>query len=150
MVARLQELAKKPLSGSEIAGELYDEFRVHLSRNAIIGKLHRLGIGPNNRSGRPHSTKRRAAPRISQPRQSVEGLTLPDYCEPASIEHDTSQTRCTLLELTDSTCRWPIGHPGAEDFHFCGGPAALDLKQPYCSFHDRKAHQPTTNRRPTQ
>ena len=48
--------------------------------------------------------------------------------------------RRTLLELTEETCRWPIGDPGSADFFFCGGQTATGL--PYCAYHSRVAYQP--------
>lgn len=47
--------------------------------------------------------------------------------------------RCTLLELTDDTCRWPIGDPCEPGFYFCGGKP--DSGVPYCGFHARVAYQ---------
>ena len=53
--------------------------------------------------------------------------------------------RCSLLELTDAKCRWPIGDPGTPEFFFCGGKPAAEL--PYCVYHSRIAYQPVTDRR---
>jgi len=53
--------------------------------------------------------------------------------------------RRTLLELTEDTCRWPIGDPGHADFFFCGGPSISSL--PYCAYHSRVAYQPANIRR---
>jgi GcrA cell cycle regulator len=50
-----------------------------------------------------------------------------------------------LLELTEQTCRWPIGDPGHSDFFFCGGQTITAL--PYCAFHSRVAYQPANLRR---
>ncbi len=47
----------------------------------------------------------------------------------------------SLFELTDKTCRWPIGEPGSDKFHFCGEPGAdLELDQPYCAQHRQRAY----------
>ncbi len=59
--------------------------------------------------------------------------------EPELIEIPIEQ-RKTLLQLTEKTCRWPIGDPGSAEFFFCGGENANEL--PYCSFHSRVAYQP--------
>ena len=64
--------------------------------------------------------------------------------EPELIEIPVEQ-RKTLLELTEKTCRWPIGDPGGGEFYFCGGEAANDL--PYCTHHSRIAYQPANDRR---
>jgi GcrA cell cycle regulator len=53
--------------------------------------------------------------------------------------------RRTILELTEDTCRWPIGDPGSTEFFFCGGHTAPTA--PYCSFHSRVAYQPVNDRR---
>jgi GcrA cell cycle regulator len=53
--------------------------------------------------------------------------------------------RRTLLELTEETCRWPIGDPGQADFFFCGGQTITSL--PYCAYHSRVAYQPPNARR---
>ena len=48
-------------------------------------------------------------------------------------------------ELTEETCRWPIGDPGGPDFFFCGGQTVTGL--PYCGYHSRVAYQPAADRR---
>jgi GcrA cell cycle regulator len=53
--------------------------------------------------------------------------------------------RRTLLELTEETCRWPIGDPSNPEFYFCGGKPIPSL--PYCSHHSRIAYQPVNERR---
>ena len=53
--------------------------------------------------------------------------------------------RRNLLELTEQTCRWPVGDPGSGDFFFCGGNAVVGL--PYCAYHARVAYQPPAARR---
>ena len=53
--------------------------------------------------------------------------------------------RRTLLELTEATCRWPIGDPSENEFHFCGRKPKSG--SPYCEAHARKAYQPQQQRR---
>jgi len=53
--------------------------------------------------------------------------------------------RRTILELTEQTCRWPIGDPGSSEFFFCGGNTIAGL--PYCAYHSRVAYQPAGDRR---
>ena len=53
--------------------------------------------------------------------------------------------RATVLTLTEHTCKWPIGDPGAEGFHFCGHRSFNSL--PYCEYHSRIAYQPVNDRR---
>jgi len=53
--------------------------------------------------------------------------------------------RCSLVELNDEKCHWPIGDPGQPDFFFCGGKAVIGM--PYCGYHSRIAYQPAADRR---
>lgn len=104
-IAQLKELWSQGMSASEIAQTLGD-----ISRNAVIGKAHRLGL-----SGRPSPIKKKT-------------------------------TRgATILSLTERMCKWPIGDPAHEDFHFCGKPAQPGL--PYCPEHAAIAYQPASKRR---
>ena len=51
----------------------------------------------------------------------------------------------SLVALNDQMCKWPIGDPGAEGFHFCGHRNFNSL--PYCEYHARLAYQPVSDRR---
>ena len=53
--------------------------------------------------------------------------------------------RCTIFDLTESTCRWPVGDPGKGDFFYCGSRSKTGL--PYCAYHSRIAYQPVQDRR---
>lgn len=53
--------------------------------------------------------------------------------------------RCTILTLTEATCRWPIGDPSGEEFYFCGG--ASEIGHPYCEHHSKIAISPVQLRR---
>ena len=53
--------------------------------------------------------------------------------------------RCSILQSSESTCRWPIGDPSSADFFFCGGKSIEGL--PYCGCHSRIAYQPVSERR---
>lgn len=150
-VEQLKKLWTDGLSASQIAAELGG-----ITRNAVIGKVHRLGL-----SGRAKS-RSSAAPRPRKPRQthmlrvsraSIRGNTALAYAydldvdaEPEPIENiiPIGQRR-TLLELNEETCRWPIGDPATQDFFFCGGKPIEGL--PYCSYHSRIAYQPPASRR---
>ena len=151
-VEQLKRLWSEGLSASQIAGELGG-----ITRNAVIGKVHRLGL-----SGRA-KTPSSSAPRPRKPRQpghmmrlsrpSMRGNTAlaPMYetdvePEPELIENIIPLgQRCTLLELNESKCRWPIGDPGSAEFFFCGGQPLEGL--PYCNYHSRVAYQPAAARR---
>ena len=147
-VELLKKLWADGLSASQIAAELGG-----ITRNAVIGKVHRLGL-----SGRA-KTPSTSAPRPRKPRSSgqmirvsrpaVRGNTALAYeyevePEPQLLEIPLEQ-RKTLLQLNEHTCRWPVGDPGGGEFYFCGGDSTNEL--PYCSYHCRVAYQPANERR---
>jgi GcrA cell cycle regulator len=134
------------LSCREIAAE------IGVSRNSVIGKLSRLNLTRENDERRPARKSAKAAvkgavrgsrlkttPRLQyQMLQAVYAEPQPLYDdEPISDEH-----RCSLLELSEQRCRWPINTPGAEDFCFCGNAPVVGL--PYCAGHTRLAYRPTS------
>jgi GcrA cell cycle regulator len=151
-VELLKKLWADGLSASQIAAELGG-----ITRNAVIGKVHRLGLAgrakspssssPRPRKARPHS------PMMRVPRASMRGNTALAHAfeyetepEPELVDNviPIGQRR-SLLELTEDTCRWPIGDPGSAEFFFCGGQAVTSL--PYCAYHSRVAYQPANDRR---
>lgn len=153
-VELLKKLWNDGLSASQIAAELGG-----ITRNAVIGKVHRLGLSGRAKaasSSIPRQRKTRAPSQMFRTmRPAVRGNTalathlLPDL-EPEPeimlVENIVPiGQRCTLLELSDSKCRWPIGDPGQPDFFFCGGTTAGSL--PYCSYHCRVGYQPVDRRR---
>ena len=149
-VELLKKLWADGLSASQIAGELGG-----ITRNAVIGKVHRLGL-----SGRAKSPSS-SAPRARKPRShmlrvgraSMRGNTALALAYEMEPEPEIEQydniipmgQRRTLLELTEDTCRWPIGDPASAEFFFCGGKPITGL--PYCAHHSRIAYQPATERR---
>jgi len=148
----LKKLWADGLSASQIAAELGG-----ITRNAVIGKVHRLGLSGRAKSPAsttPRPRKARAhAQMLRVPRHTMRGNTAlaPAYelevdSEPEVIDNiiPIGQRR-SLLELTEETCRWPIGDPGGADFFFCGGKSITGL--PYCSYHSRVAYQPAHSRR---
>ena len=150
------ELLKKywaeGLSASQIAAQLGG-----VTRNAVIGKVHRLGLsgrakptssGPRPRKVRPPSAHR---PRgyisganalklhaHALPRRIPAPVPIEDLVVPISL-------KVSLLALNDQMCKWPIGDPGADGFHFCGHRNFNGL--PYCEYHSRLAYQPVSDRR---
>lgn len=150
-VELLKKLWTDGLSASQIAAELGG-----ITRNAVIGKVHRLGLSgraksPSSSSPRPRKARQSHMMRV--PRHSMRGNTALAYAydldmepEPEPIENiiPIGQRR-TLLELNEQTCRWPIGDPATQDFYFCGGPPLTSV--PYCSYHSRIAYQPPAARR---
>jgi GcrA cell cycle regulator len=144
-IAQLRNFVDSGLTCSQIAAE------IGVTRNAVIGKIHRLGLSP----GRPAASPGRARPpRARRPRlPSRRHLLRLVYAEAPGIADGVdkeahtieSPLRCSLLELTQDTCRWPVSDPGAADFAFCGNAAHRGL--PYCAAHARMAYRFPAQRR---
>ena len=147
-VELLKKLWADGLSASQIAAELGG-----ITRNAVIGKVHRLGLSgraksPSSAAPRPRKA-RTSGHMLRVQRPQIRGNTALAYDyqeepEPELIEIPIEQ-RKTLLQLTEKSCHWPVGDPGSTEFFFCGGESAND--QHYCSFHSRIAYQPASDRR---
>jgi GcrA cell cycle regulator len=153
-VELLKKLWADGLSASQIAAELGG-----ISRNSVIGKVHRLGLA--GRTKRPTaSMPRQRKPRsrgttMRIVRPAIRGDTalavLPAYALQFEPEPELMETiipmwqRCSTLELSEGKCRWPIGDPRTPDFFFCGGKTIEGL--PYCGYHSRIAYQPAVDRR---
>jgi GcrA cell cycle regulator len=151
-VEQLKKLWEAGLSASQIAAELGN-----VTRNAVIGKVHRLGL--SGRAKSPSSSVPR--PRKTRPAQHIMRISRPVSRGNTALAHAFEMEvevdpipfdnvvpmsqRKTLLELTEDTCHWPIGDPGSPDFFFCGGKSLTSL--PYCAHHSRIAYQPATDRR---
>lgn len=137
----LKRLWADGLSASQIAAELGD-----ITRNAAIGKVHRLGLSGRDNPTRPRKPRTPRAPRARKRRSEI---VYSRFIGPA-IEGDPVkeildadipvEQRKTLLELTNETCRWPCGDPASPSFYFCGDPSAnLDGFRPYCRAHAMRA-----------
>lgn len=137
-VAELKRLFDEGLSMSQIAAALSPGGG--LTRNAVIGKLHRNGMFRGVPPPKPKAPRQQRGHRAKawKPR-ATPGKPVPTF-EPQ---------RCTIMQLTNETCRWPIGE--GRDMLFCGSPSAdLHNGRPYCQFHTLVAVPPraTTTRRP--
>lgn len=186
-VETLKKMWNEGQSASQIAKELGG-----VTRNAVIGKVHRLGL--SNRVGgapqpakaepakaraeadrpvaeqpptaekpapRPEPSQRPSAPAPAAQTAPVArkpiipaGQPLPPQPSAAEISPEAMATvreaekkarRLTLMELTERTCKWPIGDPATQDFWFCGLPAQAG--KPYCEAHVGVAFQPMSARR---
>jgi GcrA cell cycle regulator len=151
-VELLKKLWQDGLSASQIAGELGG-----VTRNAVIGKVHRLGLSGR---GQPTSSiKRQRRTHPSGIRRSrvvtVGNLALKthlDLLPDADLQPRRNVVvpiarKLSIFQLNEHTCKWPIGDPGAEDFHFCGHDSLENL--PYCEYHAGVAYQaPEPRRRP--
>ena len=183
-VELLKKMWGEGQSASQIAKELGG-----VTRNAVIGKVHRLGL--SNRAGagtgaaakpepakapkpeakpkpapkadtRPKSepvpaTEEPAVAKAATParRQIIPaGQPLPpqpsaNEISPEALakvsEIEKKAKRLSLMELTERTCKWPVGDPATEDFWFCGLP--VQQGKPYCEAHVGVAFQPMSSRR---
>ena len=123
------------LSCREIAAD------IGVSRNAVIGKISRLNL---TRDKGRHQTLRQkdTAPRPKASARLRQLLIKAVPLEPEPLveaEQIHNGHTCSLFELSNETCRWPISTPGAEDFCFCGNPPIEGL--PYCAGHSRLAYR---------
>ena len=136
-VDRLKSCFEAGLSCREIAAD------IGVSRNAVIGKLSRLNL-TRDKAGDPPARKNAGtapAARASPRRQYA--MLAAAYAAPgapAEPEPIDDARRCSLFELSEARCRWPISTPGAADFCFCGNTPLDGL--PYCSGHSRLAYRP--------
>ncbi|KAB2939429.1 MAG: GcrA cell cycle regulator [Hyphomicrobium sp.] len=150
-VELLKKLWGEGLSASQIAGRLGS-----VTRNAVIGKVHRLGLSGRATTSRMKSHRprqRMASKRMAKARFSATGNPAfralyqeTEVYVPAVEEIVIPLAeRKTIQTLVECSCRWPIGDPQASDFHFCGKNKVPGL--PYCEFHARRAFQPPQARR---
>jgi GcrA cell cycle regulator len=151
-VAQLRDCVVTGLTCSQIAAE------IGVSRNAVIGKIHRLGLSQGRPAGEP---ARSCPPRVRRPRVSPQRAFLRLVGAEASGDDGTafdcvpieSTQRCSLLDLTQGKCRWPVsdaageanGTARAADFRFCGNEAAKGFS--YCAGHARMAYRVPVRRR---
>jgi GcrA cell cycle regulator len=170
-VELLKKLWMEGLSASQIAGVLGDG----VTRNAVIGKVHRLKLSgrakPASSAPRARNTQRPSVRRSgmsSSPRSSLSsmrprsigsapmlGATALKISEEFEVEayqppqvqelEIPVEERLTLLQLNEQTCKWPIGDPLTPDFFFCGRPH--DEGRPYCEFHSRRAYHQVEKKR---
>lgn len=136
-VTLLKQLWKDGLSCSRIA----DELGGGLSRNAVIGKVARLGLEKRRTVTRAYPPKPRVQTRRLQTFSTKRAGDLRHVKTEAKVVNDQDipqEQRRTLLELTAHTCRWPVGDPGNADFFFCGAEPLPGC--PYCLAHCRKAY----------
>ena len=171
-VDTLKRLWGEGLSASQIAGQLGG-----VSRNAVIGKVHRLGLESRIKKEAAASQTPEAhdatAEAPAAPAQAEPGRAEPASAGPMEAAADVPVVapvadndaglpaaeagsdeddvvvpvprRLKLTQLTERTCKWPIGDPMHDDFHFCGHDA--EEGRPYCEYHSGLAFQPASERR---
>lgn len=163
-VEKLKKLWSEGLSASQIAAQLGG-----VSRNAVIGKVHRLSLPGRAKAGGNATAARTPKHATSAPRAPnyAARVTTRTVTRPVGatlireeVEMDTAEVvefvparnsgvpvsrRLILTELTERTCKWPVGDPLKDDFFFCGCDSSDT--SPYCSFHAKLAYQPVNERR---
>lgn len=128
----LKKLWAEHLSASQIARTMGD-----VSRNAVIGKVHRLGLSA--RASRPRRP-------ITLPKPEPKPVVTEEQAPAPAAEATLSNGEyITVMTLNGVMCRWPIGDPGATDFHFCGN--QTESGDPYCTAHAELAYQPSNRTR---
>jgi GcrA cell cycle regulator len=190
-IDQLKTLWEKGLTASQIADELGG-----VSRNAVIGKAHRLGLKSRPSPVKANEPDKKAAPKKSAPATAKPMAAAPVRPRPAAAAAPVAAPRAdgepaaevrvssmprivsigpggfmrqgpgdqqapippapprrlvpakpspemadktSLLDLNERVCRWPMGHPGEADFHFCG--VAVNPGFPYCVEHCGRAYQ---------
>ncbi|MEM8692347.1 MAG: GcrA family cell cycle regulator [Pseudomonadota bacterium] len=179
-VELLKKMWGEGQSASQIAKELGG-----VTRNAVIGKVHRLGLSNRTGGGGTSTPKTepkakqapKAEPKPAKPQLKTEPAIKPEAQEarppiparrqiipagqplppqpsaneisPEALakvnEVEKKAKKLTLMELTERTCKWPVGDPATEDFWFCGLP--VQQGKPYCEAHVGVAFQPMSSRR---
>jgi GcrA cell cycle regulator len=174
-IDQLKSLWEQGMTASQIADALGG-----VSRNAVIGKAHRLGLQsrPSPVRSSDASADEPAAPTpppaakadpVPPPPRQAAVAPEPVPVTPSSLHEPVApasppapprrmvpakpsaeiRDKTGLLDLNDKICKWPIGHPGEPDFHFCGQPVNQGF--PYCLSHCAVAYQaqlPRRDRRP--
>ena len=131
LTARLKELHAAPQmhSNTEIARMLSREFEIAITRNAVIGKIARLGLVHRHGASKGGGSRPGRVPPKPKPTASI---PAPPRAPRIPVERPGT---LTLLELRDGDCKWPDGDG---PYLFCG--RACVLEQPYCEEHLRMAH----------
>ena len=163
-VELLRKLWSEGLSASQIAAQLGG-----VSRNAVIGKVHRLKLSSRGRATAAPARQKKATQTSSVVKTAARTATTQSRVVTATVGATALQAqfdaepvarhylkpqenvvipisrRLQLVQLNERTCKWPNGDPLTEDFHFCGNESAET--GPYCGYHSRIAFQPASERR---
>lgn len=144
MVKVLTECAEKNMSSSQIGNKLFEKFKIKFTRNAIIGKAHRLKI----KVGKPPKVKpvvvKKENAKIILKKE--ENKTIIDIEKPATTKIDgflnPRAIGVSLLDLVEGQCKYPVGDIRTNDLFFCGAPADSLKSRTYCSYCYPILYQP--------
>ncbi len=151
----LKKLWLNGLSASQVAAKLGE-----VTRNAVIGKVHRLGLSGRSKTGNVSTStqkihindnksahnKRTHTPKITHNFTATKDIeNTPPTSTDINVSNLSLEKRSSILNLTEYTCKWPIGDPSEKSFHFCSAKSTSDT--PYCEEHAQKAYQSTDRRK---
>lgn len=150
----LRRLVTDGIGQTEIARQIGQHYNEVCTRNMIISAMAKFKLkcakmihAPGQSEPQPASSRNAERAVINKYKRSQGNheakpvqLIEPEI-HPSDLMIPAGQ-RCTLVELTDVTCRWPVGVPGTGSFFFCGGKKPGDLRHPYCGHHERRAVDP--------
>ena len=147
-VNTLKKLWAEGHSASQIAKQLGG-----VTRNAVIGKVHRLGLSGRATPSKPQRTTfkaprpaRAAVAAPSAPRRIAEPVSASQPVPPTPVRYvDERPGTATVLTLGAHMCKWPIGDPSLDNFTFCG--RRSEETGPYCHEHASIAYQPVQTKK---
>jgi GcrA cell cycle regulator len=145
-IAALKELWADSGSARMIAAELHNRFGGLPSRNMVIGQARRLGLGNWSKRRVPSEVQKpKPKPRVKRRAPFKPAASWPAPTEPLPSQPFADgvplTSRCSLMELTSRTCRFPFGDVGEPGFFFCGVVPVDSF--PYCAEHCRVAYAGT-------
>jgi GcrA cell cycle regulator len=144
-IEQLRSCVAAGMTCSEIAAT------IGVTRNAVIGKIHRLGLSSGRPAGAPARASTSCPPRARHPRVPTQRRLLRLAYAHAVLDEAmlngpvVSIRPCSLVEIAERQCRWPIGDPATANFVFCGNDAITGFT--YCLGHARMAYRAPAQRR---